>query len=81
MTAPACRKSQNNKFLHADRLREMELNFVFLRAGAVRRYRPRAKNEKRQNSLGFDAQGCFQSLRQHYVLPPPFHKGGSIWIY
>ena len=77
----ACRKSQNNKFLHAVRLREMELNFVFLRVGAVRWYRPRAKNGKRQNSLGFNAQGCFQSLRQHGVLLPPFNKGGLIWLY
>ena len=31
----------------------MELNFVFLRVGAVRRYRLRAKNEKRQ--IGLDS--------------------------
>ncbi len=42
----ACRKSPNNKFLHTGRLREMELNFVLLRVGAVRWYRPRAKNGK-----------------------------------
>ncbi len=41
----------------------MELNFVFLRVGAVRRYRPRAKNEKRQNRLGFDVQAYFNVAR------------------
>ena len=56
----------------------MELNFVFLRVGAVRWYRPRAKNEKRQNRLGLDVQAGF-------TIPPsainrthlPLHKGGS----
>ena len=63
----ACRKSQNNKFLHAVRLREMELNFVFLRVGAVRWYRPRAKNGKRQKCLGL-VQGIFHmvSTLQHF---------------
>ena len=35
LSLSACRKSLNNKFLHAVRLREMELNFVFLRVVTV----------------------------------------------
>ena len=63
LSLSACRKSLNNKFLHAVRLREMELNFVFLRAVTVHWYCSRAKNEKRQKQLGLDVQAVFQSLR------------------
>ena len=38
---------------------------------------PEQKTENAKNALGI-AQGVFQSLRQHDVLPPPFNKGGSI---
>ena len=34
-----------------DRFREIDVKFVFLRAGAVRWYCPRAKNEKRQTAV------------------------------
>lgn len=34
----------------------MELNFVFLRVGAVRWHRPRAKNGKRQKLSELDVQ-------------------------
>ena len=37
----------------------MVQNSVFLRAGAVRWYRPRAKNGKRQNPREFDVHGDF----------------------
>ena len=40
----------------------MELNFAFLRAGAVRWYRPRAKSEKCQKRIGFDVQSAFKIL-------------------
>ena len=46
----ACRKGvhlEKMQFYTLRRLREIELNFVFLRAGAVQRYCPRAKNGKR----------------------------------
>ena len=49
----------------------MELNFVFLRVGAVRRYCPRAKNEKRQNRLGFDVQAYFNVARSLPFDPMP----------
>ena len=34
-------------------------NSVFLREGAVQKYRPRAKNGKRQTRRGFDVLGEF----------------------
>ena len=46
------------------------LNFVFLRVGAVRWYRPRAKNEKRQKCCKFNTYSIFKPHRQHFVLPP-----------
>lgn len=63
------------------RLLKKVLNFVFLRVGAVRLYRPRAKNEKRQKYHKLDVCGTF-------TIPPsainrthlPLHKGGIIWI-
>lgn len=56
----------------------MELNFVFFAREDVRLYLDLAKNEKRQNCLGFDVQGSF-------TIPPsaqkrchlPLHKGGT----
>ena len=39
----------------------MELNFAFLRVGAVRWYCPRAKGEKRQKQIELDVQSVFVS--------------------
>ena len=57
-----------------DRLREIEVNFVFLRAGAVRGYCPRAKNEKRRTAVRIsNPYRCFfvRSLRQNGTAKTP----------
>ena len=41
----------------------MELNFVFLRVGAVRRYCLRAKNEKRQKRHKFNIYAAFNIVK------------------
>ena len=58
---------------------EMELNFVFLRAGAVRLYRPRAKNEKRQKRIELDVQYAFIIPSVTCGASSPCIKGSLIY--
>ena len=81
LSLSACRKSLNNKFLHAVRLREMELNFVFLRVVTVHWYCSRAKNEKRLKKLGLDVQSFFNPSVCDKSHPPPFAQGRQNKVY
>ena len=81
LSLSACRKSLNNKFLHAVRLREMELNFVFLRVVTVHWYCSRAKNEKRLKKLGLNVQAFFNPSVRNKLHPPPFTQGRLNKVY
>ena len=54
------------------RLSRKVLNFVFLRVGAVHRYRPRVKNEKRKKCCKFNTYSIFKTPPSTLRVPVLF---------